>query len=118
MPTANNTRRVTGLQVLKQYDSNSYQINGGAAIAGGTNLADAAAFSETITAVGIAATDTKIGIAARDAIVIPQGLALISAVASATNTVTVTWRNTTQQVISPPAAGVWSVAVLGNFLTN
>ncbi|MFA5166740.1 MAG: hypothetical protein WC449_05645 [Candidatus Paceibacterota bacterium] len=116
MPSSYNLKNLTGEQVLKQYDSASYQINGGSSIAGGTLTSEASPFTDTVTVTGVATTDARIGISPRDAVVLPAGLALISIVVSATNTLQITWKNTTQSAISPPAAGVWSVAVLGNYI--
>lgn len=116
MPSSYNTNNLSDEQVLKQYDSASYTINGGSSIAGGTVTSEAAPFTDTVTVTGLATTDTKVGISPRDAVVIPKGLALISLQISATNTLKITWKNTTLNPITPPAAGVWSVAVLGNYL--
>lgn len=116
MPNTSINRVLTHLLPLKTFDSASYTINGGTLIAGGTQVSDALPFTDTINVVGVATTDKDIGIAPRDATVIPNGLALVSVVVSAANTIQVTWKNTTLQPISPPAASVWSVAVLGNYL--
>ena len=115
MPAVQNVQLVTDEQLLVNLPSNAYQINGGTVIPGGSSLADATPFTDTMTVTGLVATDSRVGIKPRDAIVIPNGLALISLVAGA-GTLAVTWKNTTQLPITPPAAGVWSVAVLGNFL--
>lgn len=116
MPQAANTRIFTGELPIKTYDSASYQINGGSSIAGGTQNAEASPFTDTVTVTGLATTDKRVGITPRDAVAIPAGLSLISLEISATNTLKITWKNTTLTAISPPAAGVWSVAVLGNYL--
>lgn len=116
MPSSIYTKNLTGEQVLKQYDSASYTINGGSSIAGGTVNSEATPFTDTVTVTGLATTDTRIGISPRDAVVIPAGLALLSLQVSAANTLKITWKNTTMAAIAPPAAGVWSVAVLGNFI--
>lgn len=116
MPQSTSFKNLTGILPIKTYDSASYQINGGTAIAGGTVSAPAAAFTDTVTVTGVVTTDKQLAITPRDAVVVPAGLALISIVISATNTIKITWRNTTLSQITPPAAGVWSVAVLGQFL--
>jgi hypothetical protein len=115
MPANQNQINVSGEQILTTLPSASYQINGGSVIAGGTQTADAAAFTDTVTVTGLVATDSRIGVKPRDAVVIPAGLAIVSIVAGA-GTVAITWRNITQSAITPPAAGVWSVAVFGNYL--
>jgi hypothetical protein len=76
--------------------------------------------TETITATGILTTDLDVAIRARDVVwsAIPKGLQLVSSVVSATNTVTVVWRNSNAVAIPAgaiPAAGVWTVAALGQF---
>ena len=117
MPTSNNFNNVTLQLPIKTYDSASYQISGAAtAIAGGTQTSEAAPFTDSVTVTGVVVTDKNIAISPRDAVAIPRGLALISAVVTATNTLSITWKNTTLDPITPPAAGVWSVAVLGGFL--
>jgi hypothetical protein len=115
MPNISKNRIVSDELPIKTFDSASYQINGGTLIAAATQTADALPFTDTVTVTGIALTDKRIGITPRDAIVIPNGLALVSVVPSATNTIQVTWQNTTLSPIAPPAAAVWSVAVFGNF---
>ena len=99
---------------IASYSSSSYQINGGSAIAAGATV------TETITATGILTTDQNVVIRARDAVwsAIPKALQLVSCVVTATNTVTVTWKNTGAVAIpagSIPAAGVWTVAAIGVF---
>lgn len=117
MPTVNTLTNVTALLPVVVLASASYQISGAAtAIAGGTDLADAAIFTDTVTVTGIRATDKNICISPRGAIEIPAGLALISIVVSANDTLKISWKNTTRNPITPPAAGVWSVATLAGFL--
>jgi hypothetical protein len=116
MPQATSFKNLTGRLPIKTYDSASYQINGGTAIAGATATAEASAFTDSVTVTGVATTDKYLAVSPRDAVVIPAGLTLVSVVPTATNTVAFTWRNTTQNQITPPAAGVWSVAVMGTFL--
>lgn len=118
MPSSNYTKNLTDENVLKQYDSASYQINGGSSIAGGTVTSEAQPFTDTVTVTGLVTTDKRIGISPRDAVVIPTGLALLDLQISAANTLKITWKNTTMSAITPPAAGVWSVAVLGNFIKS
>lgn len=115
MPSTNNIINLTDELPITTLASASYQINGGSSIAGGTLYSEAAPFTDTVTVSGLVATDKRLAIRPRDAVVIPDGLQLISVVANA-GTMSVTWKNTTMSAISPPAAGVWSVAILGNFL--
>ena len=118
MPDLNNNSfgigQLDGKLPIASYSSSSYQINGGSAIAAGATV------TETITATGILTTDLDVAIRARDAVwsAIPKGLVLVSAIVTATNTVTVVWRNTLAVAIpagSIPAAGVWTVAAIGQF---
>ena len=115
MPDLNNNSfgigQLDGKLPIATYSSSSYQINGGSAIAAGAYV------TETITATGIL---TDVVIRARDAVwsAIPKGLQLVSAIVTATNTVTVVWRNslaTTIQAGAIPAAGIWTVCALGQF---
>jgi hypothetical protein len=116
MPNISKNRYVSDELPIKTFDSASYQINGGTLIAAATQTADALPFTDTVTVTGVAITDKRLAVSPRDAIVIPTGLALLSVVPSATNTVQITWQNQTLSPIAPPAAGVWSVAILGNFI--
>jgi len=118
MPDLNNNNfgigQLDGKLPIASYASSSYQINGGSAIAAGASV------TETITATGILTTDLDVAIRARDAVfsAIPKGLQLVSTVVSATNTVTVVWRNSLAVAIPAgaiPAAGVWTVSALGQF---
>ena len=115
MPSTNNVINLTDELPIKTFDSASFQINGGSSIAGGTLYSEAQAFTQTVAVTGLVATDARLAVRPRDAIVIPPGLQLISVTAGA-GTMDMTWKNTTLSAITPPAAGVWSVAVLGNFL--
>lgn len=115
MPTSNNVNNLTDELPITTLASASYQINGGSSIAGGTLYGEAATFTDTVTVTGLVATDSRVAIKPRDAVVIPTGLQLISVVPGA-GSMAVTWRNATMSAITPPAAGVWSVAVLGNYL--
>ena len=99
---------------IASYSSSSYQINGGSAIAAGATV------TETITATGILTTDLNVVVRARDAVwsAMPKGLQLVASYVSATNTVTVIWKNTTAVAIPAsaiPAAGVWTVCAIGVF---
>ena len=116
MPASNYVRNVTDTLPIATLASASYQINGGTVIAGGTQTSEAAAFSDTVTVTGVRPTDTQLAILPRDAVAIPAGLALISLVCAANDAVIITWKNTTLQPITPPAAGVWSLAILGGFI--
>lgn len=118
MPDLNNNSFGVGLLngkfPIASYSSSSYQINGGSAIAAGATV------TENITATGILTTDLDVAIRARDAVwaAIPKGLSLVSATVTATNTVTVVWKNTLETAIpagSIPAAGVWTVIAIGQF---
>jgi len=116
MPQVTRFKNLTDRLPIKTYDSASYQINGGTAIAGATVSAESAVITDTVTVTGVATTDKYIAITPRDAVVIPEGLALISIVVSAANTLQISWQNRTMNAITPPAAGVWSVAVMGSYL--
>ncbi len=89
----------------------TYQINSGTAIAAGASV------TETITFTGIVTTDNQVAIRARDAIqsIIPKGLQLVSTSVTATNTLTVVWKNTTTASITPPASATWTAVVFGVF---
>lgn len=118
MPASLSSKNLTDTMPLVTYASASYQINGGTLIAAATAAVDSVAFTDTVTVTGVATTDKYLGISPRDAIVIPTGLALMSIVVSATDTVKITWKNNTFTAIAPPAASVWQVAVLGNFIRS
>lgn len=89
----------------------TYQINSGTAIAAGASV------TENITFTGLATSDSQVAIRARDAIasIMPKGLQLVSSVVSATNTLTVVWKNTTTASITPPASATWTAVVFGVF---
>lgn len=117
MPSAYSTKNLTDEVALASLTA-TVNINGGAVILGGTSSSPAAAFTDTYTATGVVTTDKRVAIGPRDAIVVPAGLALLSIVVSATNTLQVTWQNTTLWPITPPASATWTVAVLGNLFRN
>jgi hypothetical protein len=96
---------LTIAQPVVTYQSSSYTINGGTALAAGASV------TETMTFTGLATTDVNYGFAPRDAIVIPKGLVLVSSLPTATNTLTVTWKNTNGAVMAMPAAGVWGLSI-------
>jgi len=116
MPDSHRLNNLTAELPITVLASNAYQINGGTAIAGGTISAEASSFSDTVTVTGVRATDKRLAIKPRDAVVIPDGLSLVSITCSANDTIVITWRNTTLAAITPPASGVWSLAILGNFI--
>jgi len=116
MPTSNNVLNRTGELPITTLASNTYQINGGTVIAGGTVTSEASPFSDTVTVTGVRTTDKRFAMTPRDAITVPQGLALISIVCTTNDAVIITWKNTTMNPITPPAAGVWSLAILGNYI--
>jgi len=117
MPTSNNLRNRTGELPITTLASASYQISGAAtAIAGGTITSEATPFSDTVTVTGVRTTDKRFAISPRDAIDVPNGLALISIVCTTNDAVIITWKNTTMNPITPPASGVWSLAILGNYI--
>lgn len=118
MPTSNNLNNLTRSLPITTLASASYQINGGSAIAGGTVTSEASTFSDTVTVTGVKTTDKQLAITPRDAVVIPNGLALISLVCTTNDAVILTWKNTTMASITPPAAGVWSLAIMGNYLKS
>jgi len=116
MPTSNNLRNRTGEHPITTLASASYQINNGSSIAGGTITSEASVFSDTLTVTGVRPTDKRLTICPRDAVAIPDGLALISIICSANDAVIISWKNTTMSAITPPAAGVWSLGIMGNYL--
>jgi hypothetical protein len=110
MPDLNSNGLNAGLFPIKTYDTASYQINGGTSVGAGATITD------SVTATGVVTSDTKVGICPRDAVVIPFGLVLVSVAISATNTLSLVWRNNNASAITPPSAGVWSAAVFGLFV--
>jgi hypothetical protein len=112
MPNVSHFNNITDQLPIATLASASYQINGGTAIA------DAATISDTVTATGVKTTDTHLAICPRDAVVLPNGLQLLSLVCSANDAVVITWYNASNASITPPAAGVWSLAILGNYLRS
>lgn len=96
---------LTIAQPIVTYQSSSYQINGGTALAAGASV------TETMTFTGLATTDVNYGFAPRDAIVLPKGLVLTASLPTATNTLTVTWKNTNAVSMAMPAAGVWGLSI-------
>jgi hypothetical protein len=93
------------LPIVTYTSGSTYAINGGSSLAAGATSTPTA-----ITFTGLATTDGNIGFAPRDAYVIPKGIELVSAVVTA-NTLTVAWRNNTDQAITPPAAVTWTAVV-------
>jgi len=116
MPSSQYTRNVVDIFPITTLASASYTINSGTLIAGGTQTAEASAFSDTVTVTGVRPTDKNLAICPRDAVAIPADLALISVTCSANDAVVITWKNNSLSAISPPAAGVWSLAILGGFI--
>jgi len=96
---------LTIAQPIVTYQSSSYTINSGTALAAGASV------TETMTFTGLATTDVNYGFAPRDVIVIPNGLVLVNSKPTATNTLTVTWRNSTDSSMAMPAAGVWGLSI-------
>jgi hypothetical protein len=111
-PNVNNFTNITDQLPITTLASASYQINSGTAIA------DQATVADTVTVTGVKTTDTKLAISPRDAVVIPTGLQLLSLVCAANDAVIITWINRSGASITPPAAGVWSLAILGNYLRS
>lgn len=108
MPDSNNIRLVSVKAPIATYTA-TYQINSGTAIAAGASV------TQTITFTGVATTDNEFGISPRDEIEIPKGLQLTGCKISATNTVSVTWKNATADSITPPASATWTCVVLADF---
>lgn len=108
MPDTNNIRLISVKAPIATYTA-TYQINSGTAIAAGASV------TQTITFTGLATTDNEFGIAPRDAIEIPKGLQLTDATITATNTLSVTWKNNTAASITPPASATWTCVVLAEF---
>ena len=111
-PNISNYNNLTDAFPITTLASASYQINSGTAIADGATVAD------TVTATGVKTTDTRLAICPRDAVAIPVGLQLLSLVCAANDAVIITWINRSGASITPPAAGVWSLAILGNYLRS
>jgi hypothetical protein len=111
-PNTSNFNNITDAYPITTLASASYQINSGTAIAADAVVAD------TVTATGVKTTDTRLAICPRDAVVIPNGLQLKSLVCAANDAVIITWVNRSGASITPPSAGVWSLAILGNFLRS
>jgi hypothetical protein len=88
----------------------THQINGGTAIP-----ANSAAAVQNITFTGLALADGNVAFTCRDALVIPKGLSLTSAVVTADNTLSVQWRNNTLSAITPPASATWTAVVYKPF---
>lgn len=108
MPDQTNSRLLSVKAPIATYTA-TYQINSGTAIAAGASI------TQTITFTGLATTDNEFGISARDAIEIPKGLQLTDCRITATNTLSVTWRNTLDVAITPPASATWTCVVLAEF---
>ena len=104
MPDLNNSG-LTISQPVVTYQSSSYSINGAASLAAGASV------TETMTFTGLLTTDTNYGFAPRDASVVPKGIVFVSSLPTATNTLTVTWKNNSAAAIVPPAAGVWGLSI-------
>jgi hypothetical protein len=117
MPQQSSFNNITRELPITTLASASYQINGGTAITGAIE-GDATPISDTVTVTGVKTTDKRLSICPRDAVVLPTGLQLISLVCAANDAVIITWRNVTENSITPPAAGVWSLAILGNFIRS
>lgn len=107
MPDSNYSGLGPIVPIATYTSGSTYAINGGSALAAG-----ATSTSADITFTGVATTDTNVMFAPRDAYVIPKGIKLVSAKVTATNTVSVVWKNTTDAAITPPAAATWTCVVL------
>jgi len=105
MPDKNYGGLTPVLPIVTYTSGSTYAINGGSLLAAGATTAPA-----SITFTGLAVTDNNVGFSPRDAYVIPTGLKLASSVITA-NTITVTWTNTTEKDITPPAAQTWTAVV-------
>jgi hypothetical protein len=80
--------------------SATYQINGGTAITAGATVTDA---SKTFT--GAATTDKVVALAWDDAVQasLPAGLVFAGITVTAANTVSISWTNTNNYSVTPPA---------------
>ena len=116
MPTAFNQNNLTGALPITILPSNTYQINAGTVIPGGTLTSEATPFSDTVTVTGVRTTDLDLAITPRDVIALPVGLQLLSLVCTTNDAVILTWKNTTLNAIVPPVTGIWSLAIMGNYL--
>lgn len=109
MPDLNSSGGLTPTLPIATYTA-TYQINGGTSIAAGTTTA-----AQAITFTGVLLTDSNVALTYRDAIVLPKGLQLASAVVTADNTITVTFRNNSAVAITPPASATWTAVVYKPF---
>lgn len=113
MPDSNSFGGLVGTFPLASYTA-SFQINSGTAIAAGNTAA-----AQTITFTGLALTDddapSNYAIAPRNTITIPAGLVMISSFISATDTLTVQWKNVSDKSITPPASATWTCVVYREF---
>jgi hypothetical protein len=98
------------MPIVTYTSGSTYAINGGSSIAAGATTTSA-----DITFTGLATTDTNVGFAPRDAYVIPKGVQLVSAKVTATNTLSVVWRNNSNVAVTPPAAVTWTAVVFKPF---
>lgn len=116
MAAPNNTaaQSARGLYPLQTIQiSATYQVNSGTAIAAGASITD------NVTFTGVLTTDTQIAIGFGDAVAAALSAAnivLTSVVVTATNTVALTWTNTSSLSRTPPATSqdFWAIR-LGTF---
>ena len=106
MPDSNYSGLSIALPIVTYTSGSTYAINAGSAIAAGATTTSA-----DITFTGVATTDTNIAFAPRDAYVIDKRIKLVSAKVTATNTVSVVWKNIGTESITPQAAATWTCVV-------
>jgi hypothetical protein len=119
MPTANSQGfLVAGVAPLTPATpiTGTVNINSGAVIPPLTSITDSYTFTGALT------TDINWGISPRPTAgtslpnIIPYGLQLSASSVSATNTITVTWTNTTGTPITPPPSSTWYYAVFNEYI--
>ena len=108
MPDLNNSGLTQSFPVATY--TASYQINSGTAVPANSTTA-----VQNITFTGLTLADGNVGLTCRDDLAIPKGLVLASAIVTATNTLSVQWRNATASALTPPASATWTAIVYKPF---
>ena len=115
MPSSNNQGFMIGLQPV-------FSVTGTVYINGGTAIPALSSVTDTYTFTGALTTDINYGISPRASStvipngLIPPGLQLSASSVTATNTLSVTWTNTTGIPITPPASATWTYIVQNEFM--
>ena len=106
MPDSNYSGITIPLPIATYTSGSTYAINGGSALAAGATTTSA-----DITFTGVTVSDKNIALAPRDAYVIDKRIKLVSAKVTAADTVSVVWKNTGVESITPQAAATWTLVV-------